>query len=135
MNRKFFWIWTIALLMGFGSAWAQDEESGDEAETTIRLMGAAEASLPDAVTADIVLPESVSEDAAAVENAQFGIDAANENRQRREEGLTTADEARERSAEMAEEALENRENRGRGEERPDRPDVPDVPDVPTPPIG
>jgi hypothetical protein len=133
MNRKFAWIYTVVLLMGFGSAWAQDE--ADEAETTIRLMGAAEAELPDAVTADIALPDSLPEDSAAVANAQAGIDTANENRQRREDGLSTADGARERAAEMAEEALENRENRGRSEDRPETPDLPETPEVPQPPIG
>jgi hypothetical protein len=133
MNRKLTWICAVVLLMGFGSAWAQDED--DEAETTIRLMGAAEAELPDAVTADIALPDSLPEDSEAVENAQAGIDTANENRQRREDGLATADQARERGAEMAEEALENRENRGRSEDRPERPDVPEIPDVPQPPTG
>jgi hypothetical protein len=133
MNRKFAWIYTVVFLMGFGSAWAQDE--GDEAEATIRLMGAAEAELPNAVTADIALPDSLPEDSEAVENAQAGIDTANENRQRREDGLTTADGARERGSEMAEEALENRENRGRSEDRPETPDVPEIPEVPQPPTG
>jgi hypothetical protein len=133
MNRKFTWICTVVLLMGSGSTWAQDE--ADEAETTIRLMGAAEAELPDAVTADIALPDSLPEDSQAVENAQAGIDTANENRQRREDGFATADQARERGAEMAEEALENRENRGRSEDRPEGPDVPEIPDVPQPPTG
>lgn len=134
MNSKHALTWTIALLLGSGSAWAQDYENGDEAETTIRLMGSAEASSPDAVTADIALPANLPEDTAAVENAQLGINTANENRQRREAGLATADEARERGAEMAEEALENRENHGRAEERPERPDTPDVPDTPRPPV-
>lgn len=133
MKTSFSWLCTTALLLCMGNAWAQDDESADEAETTIRLMTDAEAELPGDVTADIALPDSVPEDAAAVENARFGIDTANENRQRRGDGLATAEEARERGAEMAEEARENRENRGRSEERPDRPDPPDRPDVPTPP--
>jgi hypothetical protein len=135
MNWKFASIWTVMLLTGFGIAWAQDDGNDDEAEITIRLMGAAEAELPDAVTDEIALPESLPEDSAAVENAQFGIDTANENRQRREDGLTTADEAHERAAEMAEEAQENRENRGRSGDRPEPPDGPDVPEVPQPPTG
>ena len=135
MNRKFVWAWTIALFLGTGSVWAQDNANDEEAEITIRLMGAAEASLPDAVTADIALPDSLPEDVAAVDKARFGIDTANENRQRREDGLATADEARERGAEMAEEARENRENRGRSEDLPGRPDVPDPPEIPTPPTG
>jgi hypothetical protein len=135
MNWKFASIWTVMLLTGFGIAWAQDDGNDDEAEITIRLMGAAEAELPDAVTDEIARPESRPEDSAAVENAQFGIDTANENRQRREDGLTTAVEARERAAEMAEEAQENRENRGRSGDRPEPPDGPDVPEVPQPPTG
>lgn len=134
MNTKLAWLWIAALFLCMGDgALAQDDDNDDEAETTIRLMSDAEAELPGAVTADIALPESIPEDAAAVEQARSGIDTANDNRQRREEGLATAEEARERGAEMAEEALENRENRGRSDERPDRPEVPDRPDVPTPP--
>lgn len=131
MIRKLVWICTATLLLGCGSAWAQEEE----AETTIRLMGAHEAELPDAVTAEIALPDSVPEDSAAVESAQFGLDTANENRQRREDGLSKADEARERGAEMTEEALQNRENRGRSQDLPTPPDVPSPPDLPTPPTG
>jgi hypothetical protein len=131
MNRKFVWMSAASLLLACGSAWAQEEE----AETTIRLMGAAEAELPDAVTAEIALPDSVAEDSAAVESAQFGLDTANENRERREAGLATADEARERGAEMAEEALQNRESRGRSEDLPTPPEVPAPPEVPTPPGG
>jgi hypothetical protein len=126
MNRKIVWSCAVALLMGCGSAWGQE----DEAETTIRLMGAAEASLPDAVTAEIALPDALPEDSAAVESAQFGIATANENRQRREEGLARADEAREQGAQTAEEA---RENRGRSQDLPDRPELPAPPQVPTPP--
>ncbi|MFQ5983436.1 MAG: hypothetical protein ACE5KS_08695 [Woeseiaceae bacterium] len=136
MNRKFAWIWTVALLLGFGSAWTQDEGNDDDAEVTIRLMGTAEAEVPTVVTDPITLPDAALENAEAVENAQDGIDNANVNRMRREGGLTTADEARERGAEMAEDAMENRENRGRSEDLPDLPDVPDVPDVPPgPPTG
>jgi len=134
MNRKFALIWFVALIVGCSSAWAQDEVSGDEAETTIRLMGVAEAELPDAVTKNITLPAALSEDSAAVENAQTGLDTANENRARREDGLATADEASQRGAEMAEDALENRENRGRSEDNvPDG--TPGAPDNPGPPGG
>lgn len=134
MNRKFVWAFIITSSFGCGSAWAQDDAGSDEAETTIRLMGAAEAELPDAVTKDIALPASLSVDSAAVEKAQAGMDTANENRQRREAGLATADEARRRGAEMAEEARENRENRGRSEDHvPDG--TPEPPDNPGPPNG
>ncbi len=125
MNRKTVLIGAIALLMSSGSVWAQEED----AEATIRLMGAADAVLPDAVINDISLPEA-AEDSEAVENAAFGLETANANRIRREAGLTTADEARENGAEMAEEAMENRESRGRSE---DRPDVPEPPTPPGPP--
>ena len=117
-------IFCAALLLSANIAWAQD---GGEAESTIRLMGAAEAELPDAVTKEITLPEAVAVDSAAVENAARGLDAAKENRQRREDGLLQADEARERGADMADEAQDNRENRGRSEDRPDPPVDPGPP--------
>jgi len=130
MNRKFFWTCTALLTFSFGSALAQDD--GADAETTIRLMGAAEAELPDAVTKEIALPESVPVDTAAVERAANGLATANENRARRENGLATADAASERGAEMADDASENRENRGRSEDhRSD--DPPDPPGNPGPP--
>lgn len=134
MNKRLTWVCATALLVGSGNAWAQDDENGDEAETTIRLMGAAEAELPDAVTREIALPKSMREDTAAVEKARSGLDKANENRQRREQGLATADAAREKGREMADDAQENRENRGRSEDkRPDR--APGPPDNPGPPDG
>jgi hypothetical protein len=133
MNKKSILVSAIALLLSFGSAWSQDDVTETEAEATIRLMGAAEAELPDAVTKEITLPDSVSEDSAAVENAARGLETANENRLRRENGLATADEARERGAEMAEDAMENRESRGRSDDLPDRPDVPEPPTPPGPP--
>ena len=135
MNRKFLLLGATALLMSFGSAWTQETEGGEEVESTIRLMGAAEAELPDAVTKEISLPESVTEDSAAVENAARGLENANENRMRREEGLSTADQARERGAEMAKEAMENRENRGRSEDHPEPPDDPEPANPPGPPGG
>jgi hypothetical protein len=122
MKRNLVMVSTVGLLLGFSSAWAEVEE---DAEATIRLMGHAEAELPAAVTDDIALPDSVPEDSAAVTNAQRGLDTANENRARRETGLATADEARERGAGMAEAAMENREARGRSQGLPDRPDVPE----------
>jgi hypothetical protein len=125
MKRKLVLISTVGLLLGFGSAWAQVEGNDEDAEATIRLMGHAEAELPAAVTDDIALPDSVPEDSAAVTNAQRGIDEANENRARREVGLATAEQARERGAGMAEAAMENREARGRSQGLPERPDVPE----------
>lgn len=134
MNRKIVWIGSVSLLLGFSSALAQDEGTDEEAETTIRLMGAAEAELPNAVTDPIALPGSVPVDAAAVEHAQTGINTANENRARRDAGLTKADEARDNGAEMADEALESQENRGRSDDLPTPDNVPDRPQ-PQPPTG
>jgi hypothetical protein len=130
MNRKTMLVGTIVLLGSYSSSWTQETGADEDAEATIRLMGAAEVELPDAVTKEISLPESIAEDSAAVENAAHGLETANENRMRREEGLTTADEARQRGAEMAEDAMENRENRGRSDDLPERPDVPEPPTPP-----
>jgi hypothetical protein len=116
---------------------AQDEdaEAPDPAESTIRLMGTAEADLPGAVTREIRLPEAVRENAAAVEKAQRGLENARDNRDNgREQGLSQADQARDRGADMAEEARQNRENRGRFEDRPTPPERPQ-PDRPEPPRG
>ena len=134
MNKRLALFCATALLVSSGNAWAQDDTDGDEAETTIRLMGAAEAELPEAVTREIELPKSMREDSAAVDKARKGLEKANENRQRREHGLATAEAAREKGAEMADNARDNRENRGRSEDnRPDRPNGP--PDNPGPPDG
>lgn len=122
--------WLLALVMlslcmlTSANGWTQETTDDDIAESTIRLMGIAEASLPDAVTKEIQLPAAVAEDSAAVERAEKGLENANQNRQRREDGLDKADEARERGAEMAEKAQEKRENRGRSGDRPDPPDTP-----------
>lgn len=125
MNIKKMTICCSALLLSANVAWAED---GDEAESTIRLMGAAEAELPDAVTKEISLPAAVTEDSAAVEKAARGHDKAIENRQRQEKGLSQADEARERGSDRADDAHDNRENRGRSEDRPKPPANPGRPD-------
>jgi hypothetical protein len=119
MNIRKMVICYTALLLSANVAWALD---GDEAESTIRLMGAADAELPEAVIKEIRLPEAIAEDSAAVDNAARGLETANENRQRREAGPAQADEARDRGADMADEAQKNRESRGRSEDRPDPPD-------------
>jgi len=124
MNIKKMTICCTALLLSANVAWAED---GDEAESTIRLMGAAEAQLPEAVTKQISLPAAVAEDSAAVEKAARGRDKANESRQRREKGQSQADEARERGSDRADEAHDNRENRGRSKDRPEPPDNPGRP--------
>ena len=122
MNTRFAIAALAALLLG--NTVAADEPADDEAESTIRLMDAAEAELPDAVTKEISLPPGAEENPAAVENAAQGLEKAEENRERRETGQERADEARERGSEMADEARENRENRGRSEDRPEPPDPP-----------
>jgi hypothetical protein len=118
MNARKLIICCTALLLSANVVWA---EEGDEAESTIRLMGAAEAALPEAVTKKITLPPAAAEDLAAVEDAKRVLDNANENRKRREKGLSQADEARERNADMSGEAQDSRENRGRSEDRPEPP--------------
>jgi hypothetical protein len=130
MNIRKMIIGCTALLLGANVAWALD---GDEAESTIRLMGAADAELPEAVTKVITLPAAVAVDTEAVESAvqARGLATANDKRQRqrRKNGLLQTDEARERSSNMADEAHANRENRGRSGDRPD-PGPPDDPGRP-----
>ena len=121
----------IALMAVSADARAADD---DGAEATIRLMGAAEAELPDAVTKRISLPPHLlveSEDqVSAVEKAKKGHDTANERLDKSDKGLSQADLAREHGEEMSEKAKEVRENKGRSEDRPDPPDRPDLPDQP-----
>ena len=93
------------LITGAHDALAQD--GTDDAETTIRLMGAAEAMRPEAVTRDIPLPLNAAVDYEAVR----GMEKAAERHERREKGLSTADEARENASNMADEARSNREQR------------------------
>ena len=116
----------VMVLLSPASVFAQDDDD-DGAESTIRLMGAAEAELPDAVTKEIKLPPAAIENSAAVDKAKGGLDKANEARENREKGQSRAEEARERGADMAERARQNRENRGRFEDRPNPPDRPDPP--------
>ncbi len=124
MNRKFALIGTAVLLMSSSGAWA------DEHETTIRLMGPADAEFPGAVTKEISLPDALAENSMAVAEAARGLEMANEKRTSgREAGLSKADAAREDAAEMADGAAENRQNDGRG----DRPDPPNRPEPQGPP--
>ena len=121
MNKVTLILATTALLAS-GSGW-----TADDAEATIRLMGKAEAELPDAVTKEITLPdlpESAADQAATVERAEKGLIKANERHAHREKGQDQATEARERGAEMSEKAKENRENHGRSEDHPEPPDPP-----------
>lgn len=123
MNKVTLILATTALLAS-GSGW-----TADDAEATIRLMGKAEAELPDAVTKEITLPEHLltadpEDQVAAVEKAEKGLAKANERHAHREKGQDQATEARERGAEMSEKANENRENHGRSEDHPEPPDPP-----------
>jgi len=127
MKLKTLTMTTAALLLTANVGWTADETQGDSAESTIRLMSAAEAELPDAVTNKISLPDALADESVAVEKAAKGLEKANENQQRRETSLAQADEARERGAEMAQEAKDNRDSRGRSEERPDPPPNPGPP--------
>jgi len=127
MKLKTLTMTTAALLLTANVGWTADDPEGDAAESTIRLMGVAEAELPDAVTKEITLPAALADDSVAVEKAAKGLEKANENQQRRETGLKQADEARERGAEMAQEAKDNRDSRGRSEDRPDPPPNPGPP--------
>jgi hypothetical protein len=127
MKFKTLTMTTAALLLTANVGWTADDTEGDNAESTIRLMGVAEAMLPNAVTKEIALPAALMEDSVAVENAAEGLETVNENRQRRESGLTQADEARERGSEMADEAKDNRQNSGRSEDRPEPPPNPGPP--------
>ena len=117
---------TAASLLLFSAAgWTAD----DDAEATIRLMGAAEAELPQAVMKEIAIPTNLmnaGEDAEkrAVEKAERGLARANERGNRFDNGQLKAEEALDRKAEMSEKATENRENRGRSEDRPEPPEGP-----------
>lgn len=136
MNTKLALLWTVSLLLGCSGAWADQHDSTDEAESTIRIMDASDGTLPDAVTREIELP-ALPEDTAAVDAAAGGFEAAEAGIARREGGLATAEGALENRQDMANDALENVENRGRYEDFiPDGiPETPDVPEVPQPPSG
>jgi len=121
--KKVTLIFATTVLLVSGTGW-----TADDAEATIRLMGVAEAELPDAVTKQITLPEHLlletEDQVAAVEKAEKGLAKANERHARREQGQDRAAEAREHAAEMKEKAKENRENRGRSEDHPTPPETP-----------
>ena len=126
----------LALTMFSGNSWTQDEDPTD-GEATIRLMGAAEAELPDAVTREISLPSHLLVDTedqlATVERAEKGLENANDNRGKREQGQSQSDQARDRGAEMSEAAHDKRENRGRSEDHPEPPENRGPPENPGPP--
>jgi hypothetical protein len=129
MNKLTLILATTALLAS-GGGWA-----ADDAEATIRLMGKAEAELPDAVTREIALPEHLlvtdrEDQVAAVEKAEKGLAKADERNVNRDQGQDQAAAARERNAEMQEKAKEDRENRGRSEGHPEPPDPQGPPETP-----
>ena len=126
MNKLTLILATTALLAS-GGGWA-----ADDAEATIRLMGKAEAELPDAVTREITLPEHLlvakpEDQVATVEKAEKGLEKANERNAHRDKGQDHAAEARSNGAEMQEKAKENRENKGRSEDHPEPPEPPETP--------
>ena len=130
-NKHYRQLAIASLLAGLLMTGADEARAQDDAETTIRLMGAAEATRPEAVTRDIPLPFNAAVDYEAVR----GMAKAAERHERRENGLNTADKAKENAANMADEARSNRENRGRSDDIPgppeDRPGPPE--DRPGPP--
>ena len=136
MKRLVLTLGGVCVLFGHYDALAQDADKADPAESTIRLMGAAEADLPDAVTRDIELPPAMRVNEKAVEKASRGHERANDNRERRQQGLSRADEAREKGNDISGQAKDNRENRGRFDNPPGRPDgPPEPPERPNGPPG
>jgi len=119
----------LSLLFSASPLLAEDPEDADELDATMRLMGNAEAQLPEAVINPISMPDHLEEDSAAAVNSESGHLQANEARKRREQGLATADAAQD----MAEAAKETRENHGRSEDLPDPPNRPEVPNPGGPP--
>jgi len=122
-------------MLSLGNAVSQETDSNDEGEmdATMRLMGEAEAQLPDAVTKPITLPDAVlkhNSESPAVAASGHGMTTATAKNLHREEGLTKADTARANAAEMSEQAQNDRETHGRSEDRPDPPPPPENPDPP-----
>ena len=123
---------TAAALLLFSSAgWTAD----DDAEATIRLMGAAEADEPEAVTKELAIPEHLMKASEkgiqqATENSADGLQNAADRGEKKgfekagTPGRGRADEALERNSEMSEKAKENRENKGRADDLPEPPETP-----------
>ena len=147
MNRNLRLAWLIPLLLGFSTAWTQDDgtptlpaPAADPAEDAAQipdaaahgLATAAEATIrlmeddDDEVTNDIELPELPAEGA----EGQKGLDIASQAIDGGKDfGLGVADDARNNAQEAA-------EDRGRGESVPEGvPGRPDMPDLPTPPTS
>ena len=125
---------TAMILMGVSTgAWATGD---DDAEATIRLMGTAEAELPDAVIKTITLPKHLqvnAENQADTVDKAKGHDKANERltNENRKKGLAQAEAARQNSRDMSEKAKDVRGNRGRSEDnRPAPPEPPNRPENP-----
>ncbi len=129
-------ILAFSLALAGNVALAADGQDKVDAETTIRLMDAAEANSPLVVTQDISLPESAGVDAPGRDKAgpadrnNRGNRQQRDNRDRGDRGRSRADEARDNARDMSDDARENRENRGRSGDRPGRPDRPDRPEPP-----
>ena len=130
---------TAASLLSCSWAHAQVAENsgsdgGDQSlDLTMTLLPEG-ATLPDAVTRVIELPEAASD--RARDSANPGLESADNARERRDTGLEIAADAieggREFGQAMREQAQESRENAGRADP-PDRPELPDhVPDSPGP---
>ena len=123
-------------VLASGTVYGQDSD-GDEMEATMRLMGNAEAELPDAVIKTIELPEALltkHPDSPAIDASADGHGKAAERHARRDAGLDQADLARDRGADMSQKAAEDRENLGRSDDRPEPPENPGAPDdLPGPP--
>lgn len=129
MNRNTIILASAALLLLSAAGGARAE---DGAEATIRLMGKADMDLAEAVTKELKLPAHlldvpVEEQVKAVENAQKGLDNANEKRHQGQgngqgNGQQQADDARNRGAEMSEQAKNNREDKGRHDDPPGPPE-------------
>lgn len=127
--------WVLAPVAA-AQAPSDDETVPEELELTMTLMPA-DAELPDAVTKTIELPTAASESGVAA--SEQGLATANGARQNRQEGFDAAADARERGQEfgeaMAEQARENREDAGRGDPPVTPPNGPpdDLPVPPDPP--
>ena len=121
-----------ALVLASGPAMSQETESeGDEMEATMRLMGNAEAKLPEAVIKTIELPEALqtkNPDSPAFDASDSGHAKAEERHARRNDGLDKAELARERGADMSQKAAEDRENLGRSDDHPGPPENPGPPE-------
>ena len=139
MNRKIALIFALPLALGLSTAMAQDSDQANENaeaglaianEATMRVMDDAEAGRPDAVTANIPLPQGDGEDTDAVENASDSAGDA---------GIAAIEDAKAVAADQAQDALSAAqdaiEQRGRGgapENLPAPVDVPQAPDTPRP---